>query len=33
MSEQIDEATGIAKRLVIDWRIVAALGEPASRRW
>ena len=30
MTETIDEATGIAKRIVIDWRLEPALGEPAA---
>ena len=32
MSEQVDEATGIAKRIVTDWRSTPRRG-PASRRW
>ena len=32
MSEAADEATGIAKRVVIDWRTSTPGGRPASRR-
>ena len=31
MKEEIDEATGIAKRIVIDWRIIAAHSRPQAR--
>ena len=31
MTETVDEATGIAKRMVMDWRAQPAFGEPEAR--
>ena len=33
MSEAVDESTGIAKRVVIDWRTLEPRRRPASPRW